>query len=94
MVFYQCKLTHVENLLLSDIKDLQYGEIYDVELDEDDRRTINRSLTGQQKAMLDLIRSGVQSFQTIKVHQAEPAYAEVIGMTSSGRYRCKRLYKF
>jgi hypothetical protein len=94
MVTYPVNVTPSEAILLDDIEALEYGEIFDVELDGDGRPTILRYLTSAQKSLVDLIRTGVVSFPTLKVHQKMPAYAEVVAKTQSDRYRCKRLHKF
>lgn len=87
-------ITRAEFTLLEDIKALQYGEIFDVEVEGDGERDMPYRLSNQQQSLLNLIRAGVQSFQSIKVHQGEPAYGELLTQTASGKYRCKRLYKF
>ena len=94
MITYNTKLTDTEKALIDDIKDLQYGEIEEVELDGDGRPQFIAELTRQQNDLVKLIRSGIQSFLTIKIHMSDPTYAIVPGQTRSGRWKCKKLYKF
>ena len=93
MVSYSMTLTPTEAHLVSDIKDLQYGEILNVELESDGRPSIQTTLTRQQQELVKLIRSGVVSFRRIKVHQADPMYAEATGTTQHG-FDCIKLTKF
>jgi hypothetical protein len=93
MISYQMKLSDVELELLDDIKKLQYGTIYDLEV-PDEEHIHNVNLSRQQKEFIEVIRDGNNYFNIVKVHQAEPAYAEVPGTTTRTGYRCVRLYKF
>lgn len=87
------KVTPEEKDLIDDVRDLQYGEIYDIELDKGGQPNILVSLSRPQHELVKLIREGMRFFHSVKVHQGEPAYAEVPGQTKRGKYRCKRLLK-
>lgn len=82
-----------EKILLDDIKDVMYGEIYDVELVEGGRATIDCNLTDEQYSLVNLIRNGTVAFHLIKVHQGIPLWVDVKGTTPSGR-RCLKRLKF
>jgi hypothetical protein len=87
-------ITETEQRLLDDFKELQFGEVYDIEVLEDDNASRKpRELTKSQLDFVKLIRGGVRSFDQVKVHQSDPVYALVKGETKSG-LRCTRMYKF
>lgn len=48
MITYSLKVSDAENALLKDIDNLRYGEIYDVELPEDEPHILV-ALSGQRK---------------------------------------------
>lgn len=93
MISYQMKLSDYELELLDDIKKLQYGTISEIEvLDSTPKHDVN--LSRQQKEFIEVIRSGNRHFRTIKVHQSEPAYAEVPYRLERTGFSCVKLYKF
>jgi hypothetical protein len=87
-------ITEPEQRLLDDFKELQFGEVYDIEVLEDDNASRRpQELTKSQLDFVKLIRGGVRNFEQVKVHQSDPVYALVRGKTKGG-FRCTRMYKF
>ena len=87
-------ISDTERQLLDDFSDLEFGEVYDIEvLDDDGESRQPRELSKSQLDFLKLVRDGVRSFDQVKVHQSNPVYAMVKGQTKSG-LRCTRMYKF
>jgi hypothetical protein len=83
-----------EKRLLDDIRYVEYGEIYDVELVDGGRATITVELGDEQRKLVNLIRDGTAAFHLIKVHQGSPLWVDVKGRTPNGDYNCLTRLKF
>lgn len=87
-------ITDTEQQLLEDFTELGFGEVYNIEVLQDDGESRKpQELSKSQVNFVKLIREGVVSFDQVKVHQSEPVYAQVKGRTKSG-LSCTRMYKF
>lgn len=93
MVNYSEYVTPEVKALLDDIRSIKHGSLSDVELDGTGRATILAELTSSQKALVDLINSGIVSFRTIKIFQGDPSMAEVASRTAKGNYACVETLK-
>jgi hypothetical protein len=95
MILLNMRVTPEEHDLVRDIKDLQYGEIYDATIPESGGQpTIELKVTRQMRDLLELIRNGTRFFHRIQVHQSEPQYVEVPGETRFSKFKCLKRYKF
>ena len=64
-----------ENSLLDAMKELKFGEMKDVNVDDGMPR-IDRALTEKQVALVNFIRDGNQHIDKLVVHEGEPMQVE------------------
>jgi hypothetical protein len=84
-------VSDAEAALIETIRDVQYGEIYGAEV-EDQPPDARIELTEKEKCLIDLIRGGSQYLSVITVHGGEPAYAEDDKKVNG--FSCRIKYKF
>ena len=78
-------LLRSEAELFSDIRLVAYGDLCNVEvLEEGD--FVELRLTRKDRQLLDLLKSGVRSFDSIRIHDSEPVYVVILGETKHGRH--------
>lgn len=87
------ELTSSERELLDSISQVRYGELVDVEIPNGEAEHKDCPLTSQQMALIEIIRAGIRHFDCIKIHQGEPAMAEV-SMTTEHGFRAVQKIKF
>jgi hypothetical protein len=77
--------------LLQAVRRLEYGELHDLTLTVTGEK-LYQAIHGNEKALLDLGRGGVQHLRVLVVHQGLPTYAEVDHV--DGDYRGTKKYRF
>ncbi|HMN11171.1 MAG TPA: hypothetical protein PKD55_02455 [Bellilinea sp.] len=92
MITYTLKVSQTEKDLVDTIKELQFGEVLELELTED-QPTIDLTVSRQTKELLNLIQDGNRFLHSIRVHQGEPTLAEVPWRSRTG-ISCRKQYRF
>jgi len=85
------EISIVESGIFDDIAEIEYGELYDIELVESETLT-RKSLTPRQLSFIKTLRREKTFFKVI-IHDSEPQYAVVDGETFNGR-PCQKKFKF
>jgi hypothetical protein len=86
----RCDVTQSEVILLEDIEEIGgYGELYQVLLKKE-LPTIPTSLSQKEHSMIKLLRLG-GILQRLVIHDSEPTYAEVRGVSKGGFRYLKRI---
>lgn len=85
-------LSQVESELFRDIRYINYGELYNIEVPEE-APGVDMSLGPADSKLHDLISGGIRSFRVIGIHNGQASFAEVEGTTRYG-YKYKKKYKF
>ena len=75
--------------LFSDIRFVEFGDLYEVEVPEEGD-LVELELSPRDMQLLDLIKEGNRHFDSIGVHSGQPAYAVILGVSKHGnRYKQK-----
>jgi hypothetical protein len=74
--------------LLDAIHELQYGELYEVEIAQTELKH-PRMLQGWEKRLIDIIRNGNQHIDSIKIHQGKATQISIAGERGRLRYKQK-----
>lgn len=84
-------VTAREQELLDVIREVQYGELYGVEIEaqEPEREEL---VTPAERDLLEAIRGGLQYIDVLTIHNAEPVVAELDFSRAS--FRCRKKIKF
>ena len=86
-------LTPSEQALILTIREIGYGELVDLELDDISGGQPQKvSLTAAEEKLLKLIWDGNGFFCLIKIHDGQPAYAQV--PYNRHGFHGTKLYKF
>lgn len=83
------KLSTEEVELLEAIQELQYGELYEVDIPSTEP-VHQKRLHDWQHKLIDIIRSGNQYIDSIKVHQGKATQISIAGR--QGRLKFKRKF--
>ncbi len=80
-----------EQELLEVIREVQYGELYGVEIEaqEPEREEL---VSPAERDLLEAIRGGIQYIDVLTIHNAEPVVAELDFTRAS--FRCRKKIKF
>ena len=70
------------------IQELDYGEIFDVEITESPK-TVEWTMRASFEGLINLIRDGNQHLDSIKVHQGKPTQVQVSGEKGKLKYKKK-----
>ena len=82
----------MEHLLLVAIRDMKFGEMYDVDIPECDDKPVQEELTPCQRDLIEAIRNGLQEISILSIHNGEPAFAETDCVIRG--FRCRKKIKF
>ena len=84
-------VTAREQELLDVIREVQYGELYGVEIEaqEPEREEL---VSPAERDLLEAIRGGLQYIDVLTIHNGEPSVAE-LDYKSAG-FRCRKKIKF
>lgn len=85
-------ISEQEERLLISVHSLGYGELRDVLVEHSSERKKSRECRQKEVNLINLVRSGVQYFDRIVVHQNEPQYAEVD--VQIGTFKGTKRHKF
>jgi hypothetical protein len=91
MITYTTAVSQNELDLIDAMQRLRFGEILDVFV-EDQPEGLTARITEQQRALIQLIRSGAQEFDAIVVAEGNPITATA--SCQIGRHRCRKKNKF
>jgi hypothetical protein len=91
MLLFDVMVNTAQKALLDALKDVQFGEILDVELSSDDGK-LPTKVSRQTKDLIELVKDGNSFFRKIKIHQGEPTLAEV--PYAVGGFKCIKQYRF
>lgn len=80
-----------ESKLLETMDEIQFGEMFGVQVDDGDR-WIEYSLTPAQRDLIGYIREGAQYIDILTVHHGQPVLAET-DLKIDG-FRCRKKVKF
>ena len=82
-------LFRAEAELFKDIRNVEFGDIYDVEVPEEGQ-LVEMDLSPKDEILLELLRDGIREFHSIGVHNGQPSFAVITGVSRYGnRYRRK-----
>lgn len=84
-------VTAREQELLDVIHEVQYGELYGVEI-EAQEPGIEELVSPAERDLLEAIRGGLQYIDVLTIHNAEPVVAE-LDYKRAG-FRCRKKIKF
>lgn len=91
MLQSKLKVTPVEAKLLDTIAEMQYGEIFGVEVPAG-VPLIERDLSPQQLSLIEYLRSGCQSIDILTIHAGSPVMAENDRIIHG--FRCRKKVRF
>lgn len=80
-----------EHELIKAIKKVKYGEIYGVDIDDEEAVKVV-SISGRFEDLINLIRDGAQYIDVLHVHDGEPMYAEIDSKING--FSCRTKIKF
>ena len=80
-----------EYQLLEAIKEVKYGELFGVQVDDQDK-WIDYELSQAEIDLLNFIREGAQYIDILTVHKGQPTQAETDYRLSG--FRCRKRIKF
>ena len=83
-------LTLQERQLLKAVEDVVFGEITDAEIANlfDIEYLVPQEVSAQKEWLINLVRSGVQNFAVIQIHNSEPTQVEITSVLSG--FNCRR----
>lgn len=80
-----------EHALIETIQALQYGELYGVQVDAEDR-WVDCEVSPAMRDLLGYIRDGAQHIDILTVHNGQPTLAETDLLLNG--FRCRKKVKF
>ena len=84
-------LFKAEAELFKDIRNVEFGDLYDVEVPEEGE-LVEMDLSPKDEILLGLLHDGNREFISIGVHNGQPSFAVVAGISRFGN-RYKRKFK-
>jgi hypothetical protein len=71
--------------LFSDIRFVNFGELHDIEVPEEGD-LVELALSPKDELLLALLREGCRSFDVLQVHNGQPAFVLISGVTRHGNH--------
>lgn len=78
--------------LIEAIRKVQFGELYGVEIDQNEGRWVEHEIAPAIRDLLLYLRSGVQSIDILTVHHGQPIQAETDCVLWG--FRCRKKVRF
>lgn len=94
MITISYSVSEGEHILIKAIREVGYGSIFGISLSSSDDPKTTVVITEPTQRLIDFMRDGHPEIEELQVHQSEPAYAIVKGVTLNGGWSCKKKTKF
>ena len=91
MLNSKMKVSVSENALILTIRELEFGEMFGVEVD-DQKLEIDMAISTPERGLIEFLRDGNQKIDVLRIHQGDPACAET-DFKKNG-FKCRKKIKF